>query len=269
MKIMQTSTVLTSTAGIALAGIVGFAGTAQAGKHMMPVLENYADIALAGYEDSLATARQLKTAVDALVASPSEDTLEAARQAWRDSRVPYMQTEVYRFGNAIVDDWEGKVNAWPLDEGLIDYTDAGSYGTESDENALYTANVVSNASLVMSGETIDAGQITKALLEESLHEADGNEANVATGYHAVEFLLWGQDLNGTGPGAGNRPATDFDPANCTGGNCERRVAYLQTATDLLIDDLAWMAEQWKEGGEARTAVMADENEGNYRGELTR
>lgn len=261
MKIMQTSTVLKSTVGFALAGIVGFAGTAQAGKHMMPVLENYADIALAGYEDSLATARQLKTAVDALVASPSEDTLEAARQAWRDSRVPYMQTEVYRFGNAIVDDWEGKVNAWPLDEGLIDYTDAGSYGTESDENALYTANVVSNASLVMSGETIDASQITKALLEGSLHEADGNEANVATGYHAVEFLLWGQDLNGTGPGAGNRPATDFDPANCTGGNCERRVAYLQTATELLIDDLAWMVDQWKEDGEARAAVMADENEG--------
>ena len=31
------------------------------------------------------------------------------------------------------------------------------------------------------------------------------ETNVATGYHAIEFLLWGQDLNGTGPGAGNRP----------------------------------------------------------------
>ena len=261
MKTTQTSTALKSTVGFALVGMMGFVGTTQAHKHMMPVLENYSDIALAGYEDSLATAQQLKAAVDALVASPSEDTLAAARQAWRDARVPYMQTEVYRFGNAIVDDWEGKVNAWPLDEGLIDYTDAGSYGTESDENAFYTANVVSNASLTISGETIDASNITKTLLEETLQEADGNEANVATGYHAVEFLLWGQDLNGTGPGAGNRPATDFDTANCTGGNCERRVAYLQTATDLLIDDLAWMVDQWKEGGEARAAVMADESEG--------
>ena len=35
------------------------------------------------------------------------------------------------------------MNAWPLDEGLIDYVDAG-YGTESDENTLYTANVIAN-----------------------------------------------------------------------------------------------------------------------------
>ena len=31
-------------------------------------------------------------------------------------------------------------------------------------------------------------------LENKLHEIGGNEANVATGYHAIEFLLWGQDL---------------------------------------------------------------------------
>ena len=83
------------------------------------------------------------------------------------------------------------------------------------------------------------------------------ESNVATGYHAIEFLLWGQDLNGTGPGAGNRPASDFNAKNCTGGNCERRAEYLSAATDLLVDDLAWITEQWAEGGAARKAVMAN------------
>ena len=217
------------------------------------VLGTYADIARAGYEDSLATARSLSAAIDAMIAAPTADTLSAARDAWRAARVPYQQTEAFRFGNAIVDDWEGKVNAWPLDEGLIDYVDP-SYGTESDENVLYTANVIANPNFTLNGATIDASVITTELIADKLQEAGGIEANVATGYHAVEFLLWGQDLNGTGPGAGNRPATDFDPKACTGGNCERRVAYLQAAVGLLVDDLAWMADQWTEGGEARKAL---------------
>ena len=123
---------------------------------------------------------------------------------------------MYRFGNAIVDDWEGRVNAWPLDEGLIDYVDA-SYGADSDENDLYAVNVIANPELVVNGRAIDATMLTPALLSETLHEAEGVEANVATGYHAIEFLLWGQDLNGTEAGSGARPATDFDPEDCTGG----------------------------------------------------
>ena len=50
---------------------------------------------------------------------------------------------------AYVDDWEGKVNAWPLDEGLIDYT-AASYGGASDENPFYTANIIASPVLTMS-----------------------------------------------------------------------------------------------------------------------
>ncbi|UES38187.1 imelysin family protein [Roseibium aggregatum] len=214
------------------------------------VLSTYGDIAQAKYADSLATAKTLKTAIDKLVAEPTEANLEAARTAWKEARDPYQQTEAYRFGNAIVDDWEGKVNAWPLDEGLIDYVDA-SYGDESEENDLYVANVIANPSLKVGGETIDATEITPALLAESLQEAGEVETNVATGYHAIEFLLWGQDLNGTEAGAGNRPATDFDPANCTGGNCERRIQYLQAATDLLITDLEEMAKAWAPDGAAR------------------
>src|SRR5690606_15623750 len=85
------------------------------------VVQNYADIALAGYHDSLTRAGALQAAVRHLVAAPSQASLKAARDAWLAARVPYMQTEAFRFGNPIVDDWEGRVNAWPLDEGLIDY----------------------------------------------------------------------------------------------------------------------------------------------------
>jgi len=224
------------------------------------VLDTYADIALAGYEDSLETAQSLKTAVEALVAKPSEESLAAARQAWLIARAPYQQTEAYRFGNAIVDEWEGRVNAWPLDEGLIDYVDA-SYGAESDTNTFYTVNVIANDHVSVGGETIDASNITPDVIR-SLHEVGGIEANVATGYHAIEFLLWGQDLNGTGRGAGNRPYTDFDPANCTGGHCERRAQYLTAAADLLVSDLEEMVANWKEDGEARKALLdGDPNAG--------
>lgn len=225
------------------------------------VLDTYADIAEAAYGDSLTTAQSLKAAVDALIANPSEETMAAAREAWKASRVPYQQTEVFRFGNAIVDDWEGKVNAWPLDEGLIDYVDA-SYGGVTDENGFAVLNVIANPSFTLSGETVDASTISPELIAETLHEADEVEANVASGYHAIEFLLWGQDLNGTEAGAGNRPWTDYVQGDaCTGGNCARRAEYLAAATDLLVSDLEWMAAQWAEGGEARSTLMADEDAG--------
>ena len=112
------------------------------------VLETYANIALAKFQDSLSTAKALDSAISNLIDNPSEATLNAAKSAWVEARVPYQQTEVYRFGNVIVDDWEGRVNAWPLDEGLIDYVDS-SYGSESDENSLYAVNVIANTSLTV------------------------------------------------------------------------------------------------------------------------
>ena len=221
-----------------------------------PVTQTYVVIAQSAYEDSLISARKLREAIGAFFDTPSATTLEQARSAWIDARVPYQQTEVYRFGNAIVDEWEGKVNAWPLDEGLIDYVDTEAYGSDSEENTFYAANIIANPTLTVAGRTIDASTIDVDLLR-SLHEVDEVEANVSTGYHAIEFLLWGQDLNGTGPGAGQRPATDFIVgADCTGGNCERRRAYLMAATELLIADLEEITAAWGTGGEARAALDA-------------
>jgi putative iron-regulated protein len=172
-----------------------------------------------------------------------------------------MQTEAYRFGNPAVDDWEGRVNAWPLDEGLIDYVDA-SYGGATDENASAVLNIVANASFTLSGQTIDASIITPELLQGTLQEVDGVEANVATGYHAIEFLLWGQDLNGTKAGAGNRPWADYAKGDaCTNANCDRRAAYLAAASELLVTDLKEMVAAWGEGGAARAYVTEDATRG--------
>jgi putative iron-regulated protein len=248
----------TTFAAMAMAAIAlapqGPAGAAEPAA----VVANYADIALAVYADSLAAAEALDAAIRLFLEAPSAAGLEDARAAWLRARVPYQQSEVFRFGNVLVDEWEGKVNAWPLDEGLIDYVDADLYGAESDLNALYTANIIANPEITVGGETIDAATIDGALIQ-SLHEVDEVEANVTTGYHAIEFLLWGQDLNGTGPGAGDRPWTDFAPGDaCTGGHCDRRGDYLRAASTLLVADLGDMVALWGADGDARAALTADD-----------
>lgn len=257
---MSRKSILGASFALLIASASFMAGPAAAATDAAAVLNHYAALAHAKYEDSLNTAKALDAAIDALIATPGDETLKAARAAWIKARVPYQQSEVYRFGNAVVDDWEGKVNAWPLDEGLIDYVDA-SYGTESDENALFIANVIANPKLKINGKDADATKITPEFLSGTLHEAGEIEANVATGYHAIEFLLWGQDLNGTGPGAGNRAYTDFDTKNCTNGNCDRRAAYLKAASSLLVSDLEEMVTAWTPEGEATKTVTADPKAG--------
>ncbi|CAO3403740.1 imelysin family protein [Azospirillum palustre] len=250
-------------AGFAAVAVVALLpyGAQAAGPAYKDVAKNYADIAHAAYEDATNGAKALKKAVDALVANPTEDNLAKARDAWKAARVPYMQTEAFRFGNPIVDEWEGKVNAWPLDEGLIDYVDEGYAGGES--NPYAKANVIANPKITAGGKTINASKITKDLLTDKLHGAGKVEANVATGYHAIEFLLWGQDLHGTGPGAGERKATDYGKGkDCTNGHCDRRVQYLKVATQMLVDDLSEMTADWAAKGKARASIAkAPESEG--------
>ncbi|HWV08059.1 MAG TPA: imelysin family protein [Pseudomonas sp.] len=218
------------------------------------VVSHYADLALAVFSDAASTGKNLQAAVDALLANPNDETLKAARDAWLAARVPYMQTEVFRFGNPVVDEWEGQLNAWPLDEGLIDYVATDYQHALGNPGA--SANIIANTEIQVGEDKIDVSEITGELLA-SLNELGGSEANVATGYHAIEFLLWGQDLNGTNPGAGERPATDFVVGDgATGGHNERRRAFLKAATDLLVSDLDEMVEQWKGGVE-----------GNYRASL--
>jgi putative iron-regulated protein len=247
------------------------------------VLNNYSDIAFAVYSDSLSTAHALKEATDALIANPSAETLAAAKDAWIDARVPYQQSEVYRFGNAVVDDWEGDLNAWPLDEGLIDYVDTGynrsasnlEEGEEVDQSAVYSV-ITNNALDIDNNGTVDTKEINAELIA-SLHELRGGEANVSRGYHAVEFLLWGQDLNGTKAGAGNRPFTDYiNGEACTNGavkasadTCVRRGQYLSTSVDMLIEDLESMVKEWNPEVDANyRATLISEGQGGIKKVLT-
>ena len=129
-----------------------------------------------------------------------------------------------------------------------------AYGGESDENAVLRGERHCQSALDASGgKTVDASTIDAELLR-SLQEIDGVEANVATGYHAIEFLLWGQDLHGTGPGAGERPSTDYAHGDraAPAATATAARAYLTVATDLLVADL----EEMVGALDARTAPRA-------------
>jgi putative iron-regulated protein len=185
---------------------------------------HYATIVRASYEDSLVEIGELRTAIDAFVAAPSDATLAAARQAWLDAREPYLQTEVYRFYDGPIDNAatgpEKKINAWPMDEALIDYVDG-----------MPTSGVINDTA---GFPAIDTASV------EALNEF-GGETNIATGWHPIEFLLWGQDLSATSPGA--RPFTDY-VAGGTAANQERRGQYLSVVAELLPMHLAQVNDEW-------------------------
>lgn len=198
-----------------------------------PVVAAYAALVLKSYEEAKAEAQKLQAAVDAFLATPSDDSLKAARAAWVAARPAYLRTETFRFYDGPIEDIEGNINAWPMNEAAIDYVEGNP-----------------NAGIINDGTT----KIDKDTLEGLNQKKD--EADVTVGWHAIEFLLWGQDLNGTKAGAGNRPYTDYDAANCTNGNCDRRAAFLKAVTDLLVADLAEMANDWAAGGAARSELAA-------------
>ena len=233
-----------------LAGLCTACSSRQPAVDVATVLDGYRSLAHATYADSLQGVEALQRAVGALVSTPSPVTLEAARSAWRAARIPYAQTEALRFGNWFVDEWEVQVNAWPVDEGFIDYVEEPY--TASPTNPLARANLIASQELRIGGAPLRTEPVTASMLGAAQERSD-SEANVATGFHAIEFLLWGQDLKVYAPGAGQRPWTDFalEAAQCTDGtraaplrHCQRRREFLIHATEALRLSLAQMAPVW-------------------------
>ncbi|AKV03016.1 Iron-regulated protein A precursor [Labilithrix luteola] len=194
------------------------------------VVKSYATIVHQNYEDSVAEAKKLQTAINAFVASPTQATFDAAKKAWIAARPAYLQTEAFRFYNGPIDNEEngpeGMINGWPLDENFIDYT-------------------IGNPEAGIINMTAEFPQITKDVIAEN-NEKDG-EKNLSAGWHAIEFLLWGQDLNADGTphaqGPGQRPYTDFVDGG-TASNQARRREYLKGATDLLVEHIESVEVQW-------------------------
>lgn len=179
----------------------------------------YASLVHDSYSEAKAAADQMAAAIDAMLDAPSPDTLAAARAAWVAARPAYLKTETFRFYDGPIEAIEGEINAWPMNEAFIDYVE-GKPGS----------------GLINDSKSSLAADALSALNQKS------DEADVTTGWHAIEFLLWGQDLSLDGPG--NRPYTDYVAGN---GNAERRRAYLKAVTEKLVGDLQGLEQAWAPG----------------------
>ena len=186
---------------------------------------SYVDLVHRSYDSAYNKALKMQTAIDEMLAHPDAKTLAKARDAWIAAHVAYSHTEAFRFYEGPIDfpkqadgdeGPEARLNAWPLNEAYIDYVKGNP-----------KAGIINDTSITIN--------------EKSIRERDqvSDESDVTTGFHAVEFLLWGQDLSTTGPG--DRQASDYaanDPIK------ERRRLYLKTVTSGIVDDLLWLSAQW-------------------------
>lgn len=209
--------------------------TGKVDEQLAAAAANYADIVLATYQDAYDQTARLKSQIDEFVAAPSEIGFTACKEQWLAARAPYGQTEAFRFYGGPIDDEdgpEGLINAWPMDENYIDY-------------------VADNPDAGMINNLEDYPEITKELLTE-LNESFSEES-IFTGYHAVEFLLWGQDFYAES--AGQRPYTDFVIGG-TAKNQARRANYLKLVAELLLEHLGAVKQEWEVEGAYRQAFLA-------------
>jgi len=184
------------------------------------VAQHYATLVHAVYQDNLTLVTQLQTAVDAFLAAPSATTQAAAKKAWLAAREVYGQTEAFRFYGGPIDSAkgpEGRMNAWPMDESFVD-------SVKGKPNS----GLVNNKKFVINRKNLIA------------QNERGGEENIATGWHAIEFFLWGQDQSATGPG--ERSFEDFVDGKAP--NADRRRLYMKTVMDLLADDSADLVKAW-------------------------
>lgn len=255
--IKNTKLIMTSLSLAAVMALTGCtANHAEPKKDEAKLLVAYANIATANYSKALQDAKLLQVAIERFTKNPTEMTLKNAKNAWLISRESYGETEIFRLANGPIDaedGWvaeqygslEGQINAWPLDENMIDYTTNAkgvvTKGNIIDTKGLFNPGGEESTSVDVTNISVDA--IT------DLNE-NGGDANVATGYHAIEFLLWGQDQDYSnfvkdsvtkGPlTAGQRPLSDYT----TDKNKDRRKAYLNASAQKVVNDLTVIANAW-------------------------
>lgn len=257
-------------------GIWMMSGSSQKSSDPKAFLQTYADIALDSYNASYDDAMKLQKAIHAFADEPNQANLDEAKKIWLMARESYGVTEIFRLSEGPIDaeeGWvsdaygnlEGQINAWPLDENLIDYT------MDADQKRT-SGNIIDSTGVFTPGgkdvTPVDITTIDKDVLSK-LNE-NGSDENVSAGWHSMEFLLWGQDQDynnlvedkiTNGPMvAGQRPLSDFT----TDKFAKRRLQYLVANADKMLEDIGTVRDAWLK--------KVDGNKGLYRaaflGQLT-
>jgi len=127
-------------------------------KVLAGIVEGFVNhVVIPNYQALEQSTADLNEAVQVLVRDPKPETLAAAREAFRRSRVIWEESEAFAFGPAATLGLDGALDEWPLDEGEVVAVLPGS------------------------------GSLTP---EKAAELPDG-----LRGYHAVGFLLFGSQNN--------------------------------------------------------------------------
>ncbi len=199
------------------------------------VVVSYAELAFTIYNDAHGNAGVMRNKIDEFLAAPSTETLNAARQAWSSSRQIYTPTEVFRFYEGPIDgagNLESRINGWPLDPAYVDYYRGNLTGGIIADEQAYPV-------------------ISKQVLSD-LNQKSG-ATKISTGWHVIEFLLFGEGM--VSEGADYRPFTDYT----TAPHAVRRRQYIKAVTELLLDDLAQVRDSWQPGAPYHTRFVDKSN----------
>src|ERR1700754_3169434 len=132
-------------------------------------IQGYAQLAADTYAAALADAQALHAALDAFLATPDDNTLTRARDAWINARRGWLLTEAFRFYDGpidVADNEQGpltRLDGWPVDPAAIDYVEDNP-----------TAGIVNDMKQALTRATLTA---------------QDKAGRPVTGWHAIEFLL--------------------------------------------------------------------------------
>lgn len=177
----------------ACGGDDGGGGTAAGGLDDSQVVMDYADqVIIPTYRLLARRAADLDAAASALAADPSDENLRAARDAWVATRLPWEQSEAFLFGPVEAQGYDPAIDTWPLNR-----TDLQAVLDSDDE---------------FSPAYVQALPQTQK------------------GFHAVEFLLFGE--------GGRKTAADLT---------DRELEYLTAMTADMASITSSLETSWTDG----------------------
>ncbi|MDI7195989.1 imelysin family protein [Leptospira santarosai] len=220
------------------------------------VVDRYLKLGYESYDQSYKDAVNLQTAVTAFAANGNPTPAEHAnlKNLYIIARASYLVTEAFRFSSGPIDnvdvlgcgsnadgsgeeECEGVINSWPLDESAIDNHIAAA-GAQMNYEAILAVNG-------------NAGAHNGA-------QDNDDETAITVGWHAIEYILWGQDLSNGGINeiAGQRTANDLGNAAVDGHGANRR-AYMKAVTDGLVLQLKLIRDQFEDGSRYSDALKSN------------
>ncbi|WP_250656624.1 imelysin family protein [Alkalimarinus coralli] len=213
-----------------------------------PLTQFFLEQAQKGFSSTCSTAEQLQRSIERFLSTPSQKGLTEAKQAWASAHQHYLATQLFRNIN---------IQHPILDKSTTDPVQHSIF-IRIDQTPLLPGYLDQIEGYPKTGYVFSSLPIDRQTLNKEHQFAD--TAYVALGFHAIEFLLWGET---------NRPFTDFLALSTElkSGMTDnpdtfklRRSKLLALTTNLLVEDLKQLCNEWNiDGGYYATSLRKQLN----------